>query len=216
MTATPEEAKVSDALPPVARRHTVLGVVFSDAGGPYFSEVITGFETEALNAREGVLILGTRRLAELDDLALDLAGRIDGLSILGWALPETLIQRIAARGVPVVLIAREPSDNIPTVRVDNFTPTLALTRYLIVHHHYAPLWFLGSPAESPDIAAPWEGFRAAHRQYGLELPVSPIEELGAVAARILLAQIAGHPVTRDTVLPTTNIYRGSCGCHGNA
>lgn len=40
----------------------------------------------------------------------------------------------------------------------------------------------------------------------------PAEELGAAAARTLLALIDGRPVSHDTLLPTTNIYRQSCGC----
>lgn len=291
MVETGAPVDMMSASSPAVRRHAALGLIFSDAAGPYFSEVITGFETEARNARAGLLILGTHHLAELDDLALELSSHVDGIGILGQALPEESVRRIAARGLAVVVLAREPLDAIPTVRVDNVAPTLALTRHLIEHHRYTPLHFLGAPTDSPDIAARWEGFRAAHHQCGLEPPArpidapldqidglrraeemiqqgqvpralvcandelalgvlsaarmhgirvpedlaltgwdnipmsdlvnptlttvhQPIEELGAVAARTVLAQLAGRPVPRDTLLPTTNIYRGSCGCHG--
>ena len=276
-----------------ARAHGALGMIFSDAGGPYFSEVIAGFEAEALEARLGVLILGTHRLTELDGLALDLAERVDGVAILGRALSDALMQRIAAQGVAVVLLAHDPLDDIPVVRADNYLPTLAMTRHLLEHHGYGPLEFLGSAHISSDIAARWEGFREAHRQCGLEPPArsieasldqieglrradeliregrlpralvcandelalgvlaaarmhgirvpedlavtgwdnipasdlvsptlttvhQPIGELGATAARSLLAQVAGRPFPLDTLLPTTTIYRGTCGCGGNA
>lgn len=273
----------------ITRRRGALGMIFGDAGGPFFSELVSGFEGEALNAHLGVLILGTHRLSNLNDLAVDLAGRVDGVGIVAGALSDELVRRIAARGVSVVLLSREPVDAFPTVHVDNFAPTLALTRHLIADHGYTSLQFLGTPDGSPDIEERWEGFLEAHRQCGLEPPAEPIhsfigqaeglhrtdtlirqgelpralvcandqlalgalsaarihgvrvpedvaitgwdnirmsdlvspmlttvhqpiEELGAIAARHLLAQIAGRPVAPETLLPTTNIYRGSCGC----
>lgn len=290
-TIVADAGEIAPAVAP--RRHGALGMIFGDAGGPFFSELITGFESETLNARLGVLILGTHRLSNLNDLALDLADRVDGVGIVAGALSDDLVRQIAAHGVSIVLLSREPVDAFPTVHVDNFAPTLALTRHLITDHGYRSLQFLGSTTGSPDVTERWEGFREAHRQCGLEPPAGPIhvligqaeglhrtddlirqgelprvlvcandqlalgalsaarihgirvpeelaitgwdnirmsdlvspmlttihqpiEELGAVAARSLLAQIAGKPVAQETLLPTTNIYRGSCGCHGNA
>lgn len=277
----------------VNRRRAALGIVFPGTGGPYYGDVISGFERETVNVRMGMLILGTHLIRQLDDLALEMAGRVDGIGILGGALPDDVARRIAARGVAVVLLAQPPFDDIPAVRVDNAAPTVALTRHLIECHGYTSLAFLGSPEGSPDVGARWEGFHEGHRQSGCPLPVAPvpsgmtqpdgaratdalirqrrlpralvcandelalgalaaarargvrvpqdlaltgwdnihmsdlvapplttvqqpIEELGALAARALLALIAGRPVPHDTLLPTTNIYRESCGCSRQA
>jgi LacI family transcriptional regulator, galactose operon repressor len=276
-----------------ASQRFALGMVFTAAGGPYFSDLIDGFEVEAERAGVGLVVISTHHIAALDDIVWELASRVGGFAILREALPEPVILRLAARGVPVVLMASAPLGEIPAVRADNFGPTLALTRHLIEHHHYAPLQFFGSPGDSPDVGERWEAFREAHRHCGRKppsqpieavlnqadglrhaqeliqsgrlpralvcandelalgalsaarmhgirvpeelavtgwdnIPMSdlvsptlttvhqPIEELGAVAARSLLARIAGRPVARETVLPTTTIYRGTCGCgdHG--
>lgn len=287
MDDTRATGTVSAARP--ARHHDALGAVFTAAGGPYFSDLITGFEAEADRAGLGLVIISTHHIARLDEVAAELAGQVGGLAILREALSEPAIRHIAERGMPVVLMACPPLDAIPAVRADNFGPTLALTRHLIEHHRYALLQFLGTPDESPDVAERWEAFREAHRQSGRQAPSAPIhvelnqvdglrraqeliqagelpralvcandelalgvlaaarihgvrvpedlavtgwdnirmsdlvsptlttvhqpiEELGAVAARALLAQMAGRPVARETVLPTTPIYRGTCGC----
>lgn len=274
-----------------ANRRNALGIVFPAAGGPYFSDLITGFEGEAERAGVGLVIVSTHHVPALDDVVCELAGQVGGLAILRETMPEPVILRFAEQGVPVVLMACGPLGEIPAIRADNFNPTLALTRHLIEHHHYAPLQFFGTPGDSPDIAERWEAFREAHRQCGLEPPSHPIDvvlsqsaglrraqeliqagdlpralvcandelalgvlsaarlhgirvpedlavtgwdniplsdlvsptlttvhqpivELGAIAARSLLARIAGRPATRETVLPTTPIYRGTCGCPG--
>lgn len=41
------------------RRHQAMGIVFPDLAGPYFSEVIGGFESVAGDDGHGVLILST-------------------------------------------------------------------------------------------------------------------------------------------------------------
>lgn len=277
----------------VNRRRAALGIVFPGTGGPYYSDVISGFERETVKVRLGMLILGTHLIRQVDDLALDMAGRVDGIAILGGSLPEDVVRRIAARGVAVVMLAQPPVNEIPAVRVDNVTPTAALTRHLIEQHGYRSLAFLGSPEGSPDVGDRWQGFLDGHRQCGLAPPDHPLptgmtqldgahafdalvrdgtlpralvcandelalgalagarshgvrvpqdlaltgwdnitmsdlvapplttvhqpaEELGAAAARTLLALIDERPVPPDTLLPTTNIYRESCGCAGQA
>lgn len=273
----------------VNRRRAALGIIFPGTAGPYYAEVISGFERETVNARLGMLILGTHLIRQVDDLALEMAGRVDGIAIFGGALPDAVVQRIAGRGVAVVMLAQPPVDGIPAVRVDNVAPTVALTRHLIERHGYTALAFLGSPQGSPDVGARWTGFLEAHREIGMQAPAAPlpsgmtqadgaralddlmrrghlpralvcandelalgvltaarihglripddlaltgwdnihmgdlvspalttvhqpIAELGGVAARTLLALIEGRPVSHDTLLPTTNIYRESCGC----
>ena len=158
----------------VERRHAALGIVFPGLSGPYYSEVIHGFEAEAVAARQSVLILGTHLLSHSEQQVLEIASRVDGLAILGGTISDTTVQQLVAEGIPVVLLARHPIDGIPAVRVENVQSTVDLTLHLLQVHHYERLVFVGNPTRSPDCTDRWHGFLEAHRQAGVEPPAEPI------------------------------------------
>jgi LacI family transcriptional regulator len=158
----------------VERRHAALGIVFPGLSGPYYSELISGFEAEAIQHRQSLLILGTHLLAHSDELVLDLASRVDGLAIMGGTIADETVQSIAARGVPIVLLARQQLADLSTVRVDNFAATRALTQHLLSDHGYQHLAFIGNPQGSPDMSERWQGFCAAHVDAGLTPPGEPV------------------------------------------
>ena len=166
-----------------ARRHAALGIVFPGLSGPYYSEVIHGFEVEAVAARQSLLILGTHLLSHSDDQVLELAGRVDGLAVFGGTVADATVRKLWGERVPTVLLARHPIDGVPTVRAENLRSTVALTLHLLRDHGYAPLAFVGNPTNSPDVTDRWRGFLEAHRQAG----VAPIEE----PTRVGLDQVAG-------------------------
>lgn len=175
----------------VKRRHGALGIVFPGLRGPYYSEVIHGFEVEAVKARMSVMILGTELLREADELVLGMADRADGLAIMGGTIGDDLIRRIADRGTPLVTMARHALGSTPNVRVDNMSGTLALVRHLLVDHQYDRLEFVGSIDGAPDGADRWAGFVQAHHDAGMTPPDVPAaqgfeETAGVVAAHRLL------------------------------
>lgn len=275
----------------VQRRHETLGIVFPGLRGPYYSEVIHGFEVEAVGDANSVLILGTELIPHATEQAIALADRADGVAIMGGsAVDDREIERLARRGVPVVLLARDPLPGCPAIRVDNRQATRDLTSHLLGEHGYRSLCFVGSIDGAPDAAERWQGFLDAHRDYGVippeapvpvgleewagaiaghsilsqpilpdaivaandeiafgiasvaasrgiripqdvaltgwdDIPLSrmmtpslttvrqPMRELGAEAARALIAMAGGREIScDDRVLPTTVIYRASCGC----
>lgn len=175
----------------VERRHAALGIVFPGLSGPYYSEVIHGLEAEAVTARQSVLILGTHLLRQADELVLEMASRVDGLAVFGGTVTDATLRRLVDRRVPIVLLARRPLDGVPTVRVDNFAPTHALTLHLLRVHGYERLAFIGNPRGSPDVTDRWRGFVAAHREVGVAPPAEPVrvglgQADGLVAAARLL------------------------------
>ncbi|HEU0163512.1 MAG TPA: LacI family DNA-binding transcriptional regulator, partial [Thermomicrobiales bacterium] len=124
----------------VRRSHDTLGIVFPGLRGPYYSEVIHGFEVEAVHARKSVLILGTELIGHANDQVRGMTDRADGLVIMGGSsIDDGTIQRLVARGVPIVLLARSPLAGIPAVRVDNLGATFELTRHLLEDHGYRRL-----------------------------------------------------------------------------
>jgi LacI family transcriptional regulator len=160
----------------VKRRHGALGIVFPGLRGPYYSEVIHGFEVEAVRARLSLMILGTERLKEADELVLGMGDRADGLAVMGGTIGDDLIRQIAARGIPVVTMARHMLPGIPNTRVDNTTGTMALVRHLLVDHRYDPLAFVGSVRDSPDGEDRWRAFVQAHHDVGVMPPDAPLAE----------------------------------------
>ncbi len=175
----------------VTQRHAALGIVFPGLGGPYYSEVIQGFESEAVAARLSVLILGTHRLRESRDLAEQMADRVDGIAIMGGTVGSDILHDLVERGSPVVQLTGTPVPGIPTVRTENAAAAENLTLHLIRDHDYDRLAFIGNPTGAPDTTARWDGFRAAHRHAGLRVPRQPVrvgleQSDGIVAANTLL------------------------------
>ena len=175
----------------VQGRHNALGVIFPGLSGPYHSEVIAGFEQEAVAARQSVLILGTHLLREAHDLVFDMADRVDGIAVLGGSVPEEIVDAVRLRGCPIVMLAGEPRPGVPTVRTESREATRELTLHLLRDHGYRRLTFVGNPTGSPDAASRWRGFRQAHLDLRLSAPTAPHranhdQPSGMLAARQLL------------------------------
>ena len=156
-----------------ASRHEASGIVFPNLSGPYYSEVIYGFERETVEARQSVLILGTHGREEADGLVRDLAARVDGLVIMGRTVPDRLVSQLARMKVPVVLLARPAVDGADTVLAENRDSAVALVQHLF-DHGLDNLMFVGDPDASPDAAERWAGFLDAHRLTGRPQPAPPL------------------------------------------
>ncbi|MEU8362518.1 LacI family DNA-binding transcriptional regulator [Nonomuraea sp. NPDC048882] len=156
------------------RSHGALGIVFPGLSGPYYSEVISGFEEEAVHAEMAVIILGTHLLRESGELVRDTAARVDGLAVMGGVLADGLVERLRDRGDPIVQLAGRPRAGLPTVRTENVAVFDRLTRHLLSDHGYERVRFLGDPDASPDAAYRWQGFAQAHRHAGAGEPAGPV------------------------------------------
>jgi LacI family transcriptional regulator len=138
------------------RRHAANGIVFPDLSGPYFAEVVLGYEAVAAELRRSVLILSTNGRDDAETAVRAMAGRCDGLVILGRTVSDDVVETIAARGTPLVLIARPPIGELDSVNAENKASALQLTRHLLAQG-VRRLTFVGDPDASPDVAERWEG-----------------------------------------------------------
>lgn len=177
----------------VNRRHGTLAIVFPGLSGPYYSEVIHGYERRAAEAKMSLLILGSGGQSHAEHVVLDLAGRADGLAILGDSVGDDLIRRLDRRSTPLVTVARTPLSDIPNVRVENTDSTRNLVTHLIADHGCRSLVYVGSTADSSDGADRWQGFLQAHEEAGLEGPEASFDpawnqQSGAWAGTRLLAR----------------------------
>lgn len=171
------------------RRHGALGLVFPGLSGPYFAELIQGFEVQALETGDSVLVLASHSRADTDATVIDLAGRVDGMAIHGGTISDAALEKLCGM-VRVVVMAADTGPAHASVRVDN-TSVRGLTRHLLVDHGYRRLAFVGTPDGSPDITVRWEGFLAAHKSARRKPPAEPVrvglqQSDGVIAAAQLL------------------------------
>jgi LacI family transcriptional regulator len=144
-----------------AGRHAANGIVFPDLVGPYYAEVVLGYEAVAAQLGSSVLILATRERRDAAAAVRELTRRVDGLALLGHTVGDDVVAGIAASR-PVVLIARDPVPGADNVRTGNVRTARALAEHLL-GHGYRRFAFLGGPDDSPDVAGRYAGFRSAVR-----------------------------------------------------
>ena len=142
------------------RRHAANGIVFPDLSGPYYAEVVLGYEAVAAELRRSVLILSTRGRDDAEAAVRAMADRCDGLVILGRTVTDEVIERLAARGANIVLLARPPIGGVDAVSAENRTSAHALTQHLL-DLGARRLVFVGDPSTAPDVAERYLGVQEA-------------------------------------------------------
>src|SRR5690349_16925067 len=124
------------------QRLDAMGIVFPDLAGPYYSALLLGAEEASVEAGSSLLILATHGRPQAADLARELSSRVDGLVVMGRTIDDETVRELAAR-TPLVLLARAPVDQVPTVRSEGREPLRRLTEHLIVVHGHRRLSFIG-------------------------------------------------------------------------
>ncbi|SDZ47372.1 transcriptional regulator, LacI family [Asanoa ishikariensis] len=150
-------------------RHAANGIVFPDLTGPYYAEVVLGYEEAASELGRSVLILATHGRRDAEAAVLDLAGRVDGLAVMGNTVGDDTVRSIAATGVPLVLLARPPVDGVDTIRTRNERTAAELAAHLLAHGHRR-IVFVGDPEAAPDMAGRYAGLAKTMRAHGLPKP----------------------------------------------
>jgi len=174
------------------RRHAANGIVFPDLSGPYYAEVVLGYEAVAAELGRSVLILTTHGRKAAPSMVEDMAGRCDGLVVMGRTVPDEVVTRLAARGLPLVLLARPAVGDIDSVQAENAGSATRLAE-LVVGSGARRIVFIGDPASSPDVQERCESLtRVAGQARDVTLDVVPPSGFGeadgaAVAAAALAA-----------------------------
>lgn len=153
------------------RRHAANGIVFPDLSGPYYAEVVLGYEAVAAELGRSVLILTTHGRKAAPSMVEDMAGRCDGLVVMGRTVPDEVVQRLAARGLPLVLLARPAIGEIDSVQAENVQSATRLAE-LVVRSAARRVVFAGDPDASPDVQERCQSLtRVAGRTDGVTLEV---------------------------------------------
>jgi LacI family transcriptional regulator len=182
------------------RRHAANGIVFPDLSGPYFAEVVLGYEEVAAELGRSVLILSTRGREGAAGLVHQLAGRCDGLVVLGRTVADEVFERLAARGTPLVLLARAPlaGSDIDTVNAENTHAAESLAAHL-AEAGARTVTFVGDPSLTPDLAERLDGLRRGGAAHGLEVTVLVPDGMDEAAGAGVAAGLVGRSDLPDAL-----------------
>ena len=150
-------------------RYQTHAVVIGSLDGPYYSELLMGYEEVAARYDQELLLVVADRPRRNRTLA-DLRARVDGVMIAQMNIPAGEIAALA-RLIPVVLVGRTEIEGCDGVVSESVETATTLTRHLIEVHGRRRLVFVGDPGQSFDVAARHRGFSDALRAADLD-PVS--------------------------------------------
>jgi LacI family transcriptional regulator, galactose operon repressor len=136
------------------RRHAANAIVFPDLSGPYYAEVVLGYESVAADLGRSVLILSTHGRPAAPAMVEEMAERCDGMVVMGRTVPDSLLERLHTRGMPLVLLARPQLEGIDSVKADNTGSAEALAAH-VLDRGARRLVLVGDPDLAPDLDERW-------------------------------------------------------------
>lgn len=166
------------------RQHDTHGLVLPELNGPYYAELLVGFETRAAQLQQSVMVVIANSKADRAAAVRKLATRVDGIAMLGSDSVH-----LARSPKPVVIIAGDTQPGAEAVAAENVESATKLTEHLL-NHGRTNLLFLGAIDRASDVRERYEGFAAAHVARGL-VPAQPVavefrERAGAgIADRVI-------------------------------
>ena len=175
------------------QRHEAHGLVLPDLAGPFYSDLLMGYERWAAEHGQSVILTVTHGNADPQRSLRDLAGRVDGIVVHGNALDLPAVQELRRAGVPIVLVAHPPVKGCDSVRSESASSAERLTSRLLDHGR-RNLLFVGDPASSYDVSERYAGYSAALRAHNL--PVNDPE-------RVPLTEEAGTSFATQLLRATT-------------
>lgn len=172
------------------RRSKALGVVLPHIAGPYYAELLVGFEVAASEHGLSVVLVLAKPDEDRTAAVLDLLGRVDGVAFMARSGAQDDVVRQVAELRPTVSVARGEVTGVDAFYAENRSSARMLTEHLINHGHRR-IGFVGRPEEGSDIGRRHRGYLDALDAAGLspaqQFPVDPIESAGLEVAEQLLA-----------------------------
>jgi len=139
--------------------HETLGLVLPGLRGPYYSELLSGFESTAAADGQSTVVVVCDASKDKEAAVRTILGRIDGIVIGNDTISDAMVHQIS-RSTPTVLVARDAIEGCDAVQVENFISSAELTRHLLDHGRRS-LLFVGDPEGSHDISERYRGFQHA-------------------------------------------------------
>lgn len=172
------------------RRSKALGVVLPHIAGPYYAELLVGFEVAASEHGLSVVLVLAKPDERRTAVVLDLLGRVDGVAFMARSGADDEVVRQVAELRPTVSIARGEVSGVDAFYAENRSSARRLTEHLI-DHGCRRIGFVGRPEPGSDIGRRHRGYLDALEAAGLFpaqlFSVDPIESAGLEVAEQLLA-----------------------------
>lgn len=184
------------------------GLVLYSLGGPYYSELLVGYESRAPEFGQSVSLISTDGVDDLEDRVRDLAAKMDGLVLAHGTTSDELVHEVALK-VPTLLLNRDPMADCPSVSVENRRATTALVDHLLQVHGHRLLWFIGDPLQARDAEHRYRGFTDALAAAGVTEAHKPIPvPFGETHAELVAATVVTHPTVEALVCANDELALG--------
>lgn len=160
-----------------------IGLVVSDAGEPAFADMVHGVEEAAAQHGLSLLLANSAEDPARERAAVEalLDRRVDGLILARAAgSSSVLLERIREEKKPLVLLDRLADLDVDQVGVNNQAAMAALVDHLTTRGHERIMLVSGDLRVS-SLRERYDGFRAAMRERGFQVPAALLCE-GTVTA----------------------------------
>lgn len=169
------------------------GLVMPAVGGPYYSELLAGYQYVAGQYGLSVtLVTAEAKPNHAIEQVVELAARVDGMAITHLTVPDEVVTFVASR-VPVVLTGRQPVAGCDSIGVENEDPTREIVRHLIAHGARRPR-FVGISG-TRDVRHRYAGYLEAVVEEGLDVPMAAYK---VPAIEVFGQQVADEVLADDT------------------
>jgi DNA-binding LacI/PurR family transcriptional regulator len=152
------------------RQTNALGLVIPQVNDPYYFQILRGVEDAATASDFSLLIVSQPRPApEHRYLSLFRRGNVDAMVLVAIDVVAHEVQKIADRGVPIVLVQQDVDRNIPTFLSDNYHGARALVEHLVKDHGYSRLAYITGTDYTGDSRERLRALRDVSSEQGLFL-----------------------------------------------
>jgi LacI family transcriptional regulator len=152
------------------QRTQMLGFVIPTLSDPFYLDIVRGVEEAAAAASHNLLVVSQfsarddRRYLQLFDQR-----QVDGMVLVGVAVPPEELARLAAQGFPVAVLQQEVGDGVFTFLADNYGGARDLAEHLL-GLGYRHIAYIAGSDHTPDNAERLRGLKDALAAHGLSLP----------------------------------------------
>ena len=175
-----------------AGRSRSIGLVVLDVRNPFFTDVARGAEDRAAEDAMTILLGNSDENVDREHSYLDLfeEQRVHGVLISPLGDDSPRLERLRARGTPVVLVDRESEDRtFSSVSVDDVVGGSLAVRHLLDTGRRR-IAFVGGPTSIRQVADRLEGARRAVA----EVPDATLEVIDTESLTVLQGRAAGEAI----------------------